>query len=64
MSRIEEAAVAFHRLIWENTGDTDDWSIHLKIDESIHDEVIYALNELHDAIEESFPGSCKWPIKR
>ena len=62
MTRIEKAAIGFHKLIWHNTGSTDEWPIQLKLDEEIHDEVVDALNELHDAIEEKIPGSCPWPV--
>ena len=64
MTRIETAAIWFHRLLWENTGHTDEWPINLKVDEEIHHEVVNAFNELHDAIEERLPGSAPWPIRR
>lgn len=63
MTRIETAAFELHRLFWENTGDTDEWPIKIDADDEIYDKVAGALNELHDAIEEKFPGSNPWPIK-
>lgn len=63
MSRIEKAALELHRIIWHNTGSTDEWPIVFKMDDWIHDQVVDALNELHDAIEEKHPGSSPWPIE-
>ena len=62
MSRLEKAAIDFHGLIWNNTGSTDDWPIQLKLDDEIHDKVVDAINELHDAILEIDPGLVPWPL--
>jgi hypothetical protein len=62
MTRLEDAAIRLHEILWRNTGSNDDWLINFKCDEAIHDELIYALNELGDAVEEVKPGSKPWPL--
>ena len=62
MSRLEQAGIRLHKLLWNNTGSTEDWPITLRLDEDVHDAVVDALNELSDAVEERCPGSSPWPI--
>jgi hypothetical protein len=62
VTRLEEAAIRVHEILWNNTGDNDDWPISFRCDDTIHDELIDALNELGDAIEEVKPGSMPWPV--
>ena len=61
MTRLEEAAIKLHKVIWQNTGN-DDWPIQILLDDSIHDEAIGAFNELFDAVKEVQPDACPWPI--
>lgn len=63
MTKIEKAAIKLHSVIWNNTGTTDEWPIQMKVDAEIHDNVVDALNGLHDAIEEYDPKLVPWPIK-
>jgi hypothetical protein len=63
MSRLEEAAIRIHEILWSNTGENDDWPIRIIADDEIHEAFIDALNELGDAVEEVKPGSKPWPIQ-
>lgn len=62
MTRLEQAAVELHDILWNNTGDNDDWPIAIRCDEELEDRFVEALNELGDAIEEVKPGSKRWPV--
>ena len=62
MSRLEQAAINLHKVLWHNTGDTEDWPIMLKVDEEIHDELIAALNELFNAVEKIDVSLVPWPL--
>ena len=62
MSRLEEAAIRLHEIIWKNTGDNADWPINFQCDEAIEDKFVDALNELGNAVEEVKPGSKPWPV--
>lgn len=63
LSRLEEAAIALHEILWKNTGDNDDWPIRFTCDDSIEGQFVDILNELGDAVEEIRPGSKPWPIE-
>lgn len=62
MSRLEEAAIRLHEIIWKNTGDNADWPISFLCGKEASDEFIDALNELGNAVEEVKPGSKPWPV--
>lgn len=62
MTRLELAAIRLHQVFWNNTGSTEDWPITLRIDKDMHADVVRALNELSDAVEEICPGSSPWPV--
>ena len=62
MSRLEEAAIRLHEILWVNTGDNADWPISLECDNAIVDEFSDILNELGNAVEEVKPGSKPWPV--
>ena len=62
MTRLEEAAIRLHEILWHNTGDNADWPISFRCDEGIRDEFMDALNELGNAVEEMKPGSKPWPV--
>jgi hypothetical protein len=63
VTRLEEAAIRLHQIVWQNTGDSADWPINFQCDEELQDEFIGALNELGDAVEEVRPGSKPWPVQ-
>jgi hypothetical protein len=63
MTRLEEAAIKVHEILWNNVGSSDEWPIAIRCDEAIEDRLIDALGELGNAIEEVKPGSKPWPIK-
>jgi len=63
MSRLELAAIKVHQIFWNNTGETRDWPIMIKVDDELYDELADALNELGEAVEELCPGSSPWPVK-
>jgi hypothetical protein len=63
LSRLEEAAIALHEILWANTGDNADWPITFQCDEAIEGILVDTLNELGDAVEEVRPGSKPWPIQ-
>ena len=62
MTRLEEAACRLHEILWANTGSNADWPVRFECDDEIEGELIDALNELGDAIEEVKPGSKPWPV--
>jgi hypothetical protein len=62
VSRLEEAAIRLHEIIWKNAGENADWPISFLCDEELEDEFIGALNELSNAVEEVKPGSKPWPL--
>jgi hypothetical protein len=62
VSRLEEAAIRLHEIIWKNVGENADWPINFRCDEELEDEFIGALNELGNAVEEVKPGSKPWPV--
>jgi hypothetical protein len=62
VSRLEEAAIKLHDILWKNTGDTADWPICLECDNALVDEFSDILNELGNAVEEVKPGSKPWPL--
>jgi len=62
MTRLEEAAIRVHEILWNNTGETSDWPIRILTSNDIHAEFCAAIDELGDAVEEVKPGSKPWPI--
>jgi hypothetical protein len=62
VSRLEEAAIRLHEIIWKNVGDNADWPISLECDNAIANEFSDILNELGNAVEEVKPGSKPWPV--
>jgi len=62
VTRLEAAAIKLHEILWRNTGDNADWPISFKCSSDVHDQLIEALNELSEAVEEVKPGSCPWPL--
>jgi hypothetical protein len=62
VSRLEEAAIRLHEIIWTKTGDNADWPISFLCDDMALDEFLAALNELGNAVEEVKPGSKVWPL--
>jgi hypothetical protein len=63
MTRLEKAAIEVHTVLWNNTGETEDWPITIQCDDDILDRFSSAMNELRDAAEEVEPGIGAWPIK-
>jgi hypothetical protein len=53
MTKLEEAAIAVHDYIWQNTGTNDDWPLQFSGDDDEVMEVIRLLNELQDEIKKS-----------
>ena len=62
MTRLEEAAIKLHEILWANIGTNADWPIGIHCDEALEDKFIDALNELGNAVEEVKPGSKPWPV--
>jgi hypothetical protein len=62
MTRLEDAAVRVHEVLWNNIGNAD-WPISFRCDAEIYDVLADALNELSAAVEEVKPGSCPWPVQ-
>lgn len=63
MTRLEKAALEVHRVLWNNTGYTDEWPIKIECDDAILAEFTDCMNELRNAAEEVEPGIGAWPIK-
>jgi hypothetical protein len=63
VSRLEKAALEIHRVLWNNTGHTDEWPIQIQCDDEILTCFADAMNELRNAAEEAEPGIGAWPVK-
>jgi hypothetical protein len=63
MTRLEEAAIRVHELLWHNIGHSADWPIRILVDDEIYDKFAEVMDELSDAVEEVRPGSKPWPIQ-
>ena len=63
MSRLEEAAIALHEVMWFNVGPDLDWPLRIEYDsDQIYSQFVHAFNELDEAVKEVRPGSSPWPI--
>jgi hypothetical protein len=62
MTRIEDAAIDLHRLLWNNTGSSDEWPIQIKCDNEFLEPLMSAMNELGAAVKEVCPETMPWPI--